>query len=1159
MVVDFSKIDLHEKPVLILKNVAGSPIGVLGAAINVTADIKYNESSVLEFNLPEFVDGIKTDHYDSVVGMRTIELQDIGQFILVNPKETGDGVKQIKACKAYSLEFEFTFKKIMLENGTYNLWNPAAPGGTILGLIIEQMPSWSVGTVDSSLIGKYRTFEVNNENIYNFMKSTLQKSYSCIFDFDTFNRRINVKDVSSNVPVNQIYISFDNLAKEISVEEDTESIVTRLDVSGADGVTIRDVNPTGTNKIVNLDYYMSTDNFDQTIINKYKDWKRIYTSYQSTYYNLSIEYALQIMRKTTESAKLVDLQGELTTLENQQAVIIQAIAQNLSSQAELDAINLQIKEKNTEISAKKKEIDEIDSNAQSIYKQLQNINAETDFQSFFSEDEYLLIDRFLKDDAVSESSFVFQTADTYSDEDIGNTIDGKRISITGTTVTPVDFVDSKEIYEFNGGNLSISGIVSAKAIHGALDYNTVDKSFVLTAYLSDGSTDGNSFPTACVSITGTLTSLTHQTTSLSASVRIGFLYLTRDTTEYERRSVAWDLFDYGMDILEKISQPSYTFSVTSANFLSLDDFVRFKNELRHGEKLYINISENKTLQPIVIGAKIDWDNLQSLVLEFSDKYISGDSAFRLADLLEQSVSMGKSVDLSKFTYSAFVDSGANTKVKDFMTSALDVAKNAILSSKDQAITWGDSGIRLRKWANAEHTAYEPQQVWMNNNSIMMTSNDWSTAEIAIGYFHDTNLGNCWGIVAPNIVGTLLAGNNLVIESAKKDGGTSVFRVDADGCVLYNSSFDIVSKNKKTQISLDPQYGIVIGDYPVYSVSGTSKTVDESKSRFWVDTNGNLYFKGTLKATNGEFDGKVTAREGYIGNGSTGWTIGNTYIYNGKNSYSSNTQGIYIGTDGISLGDGTHYVRASKAGLLSANNVNLTGTIYATAGEIGGCSIIDGTLSVGNANIQSGISASKITTGTLDASRVTVTNLNASNITSGTLDATKVTVKNLRADSITVGKLTASQIDGLPAGQITSGQFATARIPNLSASKITTGTMSADRIYGGTIDADNVTIKNLTVTTAQVTGNLSASRVTGGTLSGCSISIGDTFYVSSTGLVSMKAGMVRVYSTENVGTYGVGYHYGQTFDMYCVCNTFLGIATSGINLVFVSGICCGYYA
>ena len=66
-------------------------------------------------------------------------------------------------------------------------------------------------------------------------------------------------------------------------------------------------------------------------------------------------------------------------------------------------------------------------------------------------------------------------------------------------------------------------------------------------------------------------------TAMVVEITTGYLYFTRNTSEYERRSVAWELFEYGNEILTKISQPAYTFSVTSANFLGIDDFTRFKN------------------------------------------------------------------------------------------------------------------------------------------------------------------------------------------------------------------------------------------------------------------------------------------------------------------------------------------------------------------------------------------------------------------------------------------------------------------------------------------------------------------------------------------------------------------------------------------------------
>jgi len=89
-----------------------------------------------------------------------------------------------------------------------------------------------------------------------------------------------------------------------------------------------------------------------------------------------------------------------------------------------------------------------------------------------------------------------------------------------------------------------------------------------------------------------------------------------------------------------------------------------------------------------------------------------------------------------------------------------------------------------------------------------------------------------------------------------------------------------------------------------------------------------------------------------------------------------------------------------------------------------------------------INGGNITTGTIDASKVSVTNLNASNITTGnlnanringgTLDCSKITVSNLKADAIVSGTLDCSKLT----------------VKNLSASSITTGSLNVDRLYAG---------------------------------------------------------------------------------------------------------------
>lgn len=1053
MVVDFSRVDLRERPVLVLKNTAGTPIGTLGYAIGVDADIKYNETSVIEFQIPSHVDDEPTPHYDSVIGMRIIDIDEIGQFILINPEEIGDGVKKMKRCKAYSLEYEFTFKKITLEKATYNFWNPVAPAGTLLGEILDIMPSWSVGHVDSSLIGKYRTFEVADVNLYNFIKSTAQQAYNCIFDFDTKTRTVNVIDVSSNTPTNPVYISNANLAKEIKVKENTENIITRLDVNGADGVTIRDVNPSGGNTIINLDYFMNTTNFDQELIDKYYAWKDSYSSLQTQYYNLSVSYSLQVMRKTTESAMLTELKNDLVSLENQQAVIIQSIAQNLSSQSDLDAINAQIAAKEAEITEKQAEIDLIDTNADSIFEEMKHINSLAKFESQFTEDELLLLDRYIKDDSISESSFVATTVDYYSDMNTGNAISNEAFSFSNSNITVSQNASDKNIYTIRSGEMAFSTI-TAEVISATAEISQ-SGDILMTAYLSSGTFGEQAFTKACLSVIGKVQSSPSladvvDATSLSGVVVSGYLYFTLNTSEYAKRSVAWELYEYAEEILEKISQPSYTFSITSANFLCLDDFVLFKNSLRHGQKIYVGISEDETLSPICTGAKFSYDSWDELVLEFGDTYVSSESSFLLADLLEKSVSMGKEVDLNKYTYSAFIDSGASSEVKSFISTALDVSRNAIMSSKEQAISWGDSGIRLRKWTDETHTAYDPKQVWMNNNSILMTSTNWASAEIAIGNFYDSNLGDCWGIVAPNIVGTLLAGKNMVIESEKKDGSNAVFKVDADGCALYNSTFDIVSKNQKTQLSLDPQFGIAIGKYPLYTEDENGvRTINTDNARFWADTDGNLTFQGTLRATTGEFDGKVTAREGYIGDGADGWTIGSTYIYNGRSALTSNASGVYIGTDGISLGNGTNLIKATAAGAFTANNATITGNITATSGKIGGFTID------GNAIKYNGLSYGGSGTGVYIGPSGLQLGSNFRVSSSGDLWAASGTF----AGSIYAGNIIYGgdygylHGNGIASSSITGGRIASSTV---TGGNIASRTVTGGNVASGTISTTNTT-------------------------------------------------------------------------------------------------------
>lgn len=115
-------------------------------------------------------------------------------------------------------------------------------------------------------------------------------------------------------------------------------------------------------------------------------------------------------------------------------------------------------------------------------------------------------------------------------------------------------------------------------------------------------------------------------------------------------------------------------------------------------------------------------------------------------------------------------------------------------------------------------------------------------------------------------------------------------------------------------------------------------------------------------------GEINAISGYIGNGSSGFTIGNTSIYNGMTSLNDTEHfGVYLGTDGISLGKGAF--RVTNTGQLYAQSGTFEGNVYAkninyggNYGTLSGAGITEHT--IGDANIAQAGNYGALTTASL---------------------------------------------------------------------------------------------------------------------------------------------------------------------------------------------------
>jgi len=107
------------------------------------------------------------------------------------------------------------------------------------------------------------------------------------------------------------------------------------------------------------------------------------------------------------------------------------------------------------------------------------------------------------------------------------------------------------------------------------------------------------------------------------------------------------------------------------------------------------------------------------------------------------------------------------------------------------------------------------------------------------------------------------------------------------------------------------------------------------------------------------------------------------------------------------------------------------------------------------NALANFSANKITSGTIDASVITVSNINAGNISTGTLAADRILAASITGSKIAANTITAANIT---AGTITATEIATGTI---TAAKIATGTITATQIAAGTITTDKLVAGTLT--------------------------------------------------------------------------------------------------
>ena len=159
------------------------------------------------------------------------------------------------------------------------------------------------------------------------------------------------------------------------------------------------------------------------------------------------------------------------------------------------------------------------------------------------------------------------------------------------------------------------------------------------------------------------------------------------------------------------------------------------------------------------------------------------------------------------------------------------------------------------------------------------------------------------------IGTNNTSNSSIYSGSKSsfNSANNGFYIGTDGIALgaYDSTlgnpFQVTTAGALTARS-GKIGGYTIDEWRLYgSQVGMCSEPDHTDWAFWAGAEQGSSASAPFRVGH---DGAIFSRMGTIG----GFTITGSSLYNKKNSRTSNTQGIYVGTDGISLGNSTYYFR-----------------------------------------------------------------------------------------------------------------------------------------------------------------------------------------------------------------------------------------------------------
>ncbi|MFD0712300.1 phage tail spike protein [Paenibacillus sp. GCM10027626] len=421
-----------------------------------------------------------------------------------------------------------------------------------------------------------------------------------------------------------------------------------------------------------------------------------------------------------------------------------------------------------------------------------------------------------------------------------------------------------------------------------------------------------------------LASIDSQKQSLRKQIAIenNFTSVQIKERNYYIRERVWRDANYSSpeDLLEQAkknlllwSQPQVAYEINAIDIINQLNLTYDRDRLKLGSIITIRYPDfGIDIQAKIIVIDHDIRN-NGLTLTIANSKDIKSGFHKIKDLLNRSVNTSTQVDMSRYKWDLSEEN--NTEIDKILNNAWNANKNAIEGGDNLQYLLDRRGLTIKK-------PDDPLKFLRAVNSVLAITNDGGNT------YKNAITSN--GITGELIIGKIIAGELLVIQN--KAGSV---KIDNDGLTVTNMDLTITRDDKKSRIVINAKNDATTGGFRIQSSSNGTTWTD----KLYADTTGNLIMTGNisigtgneifkaddkgiylgspsfanapfsvspagfLKATNGSFEGNITAK---------GTITGGKY-----------KDGEIVGSS-INVNDGVFKVE--KDGSMTATSGRFTGTI-----------------------------------------------------------------------------------------------------------------------------------------------------------------------------------------------------------------------------------------